>query len=115
MLNGPVQAIKRRLLIYLLQGIQEGSDVLIVTEVYPERHPPLDELRDIFLYFRAHQLRIDDDRRPIKIFVIVQREPESLPVTFIFMTMRHPRIQVLAGTDWGLLGYGGLFSYGRFY
>jgi hypothetical protein len=56
--------------------------------------------------FERINSRIDNDRWSIKVFVIVQGKPESLPVTFVFMTMRHPRIQVLAGTDWSLLGYG---------
>src|SRR5689334_9335035 len=72
MLDTPAQSIKGPAPIHCFQGIQEGRDVLVVTDVPPEGDPSFYELRYIFLCESAHRIAVHNYGRLVKVLMVMQ-------------------------------------------
>src|SRR5690606_25363205 len=77
-LNAPSKAVKWNHFVHFLQGIEERRNVLVVADVHAEGDPPLNQLAYILLNMLTHQVGIDDDRRTVKILMVMHFQLQYL-------------------------------------
>src|SRR5258706_14592095 len=101
----PSQTVQGYLAIYTFQSVQEWRDIFVVTNMHTERDSSLYQFGNVFFNVYTHRILVDDYSRSIEVFMIMQCQPKHFTRAFIFVTMRHYRINIFSRA------YGSSFCY----
>src|SRR5258706_3811146 len=95
----PSQTVQGYLAIYTFQSVQEWRDIFVVTNMHTERDSSLYQFGNVFFNVYTHRIFVDDYSRFIEVFMIMQYQPKHFTGAFIFVTMRHYRINIFSRAD----------------